>query len=242
MRNSSIAFVILALCSILVAQQALNNDSVIKLAKAGLSEDFIVSTISAKPGAYDTSTDGINALKAAGASDKVIAAVLAKASLSRTGGDSNAGVENNLKCYTLEYVRSDKKWWHGPGFASDRYDEISEDIRNGLIVALDKRKLSLAAHPEARCRKFSVNLVEVKNKLVKTGGALSPKVYIVEIFANFKFEDGTGHLIYEKDYSSEADNLNSGLKQMKDRAVVSLVNVIASDEGLLKSLATGVAQ
>jgi len=79
MRRPLLALAFLALCPFLVAQQSLNNDAIIKLAKAGLSDDLIVSTIGAQPGTYDTSPDGLIALKAAGVSDKVVAAVVAKA-------------------------------------------------------------------------------------------------------------------------------------------------------------------
>jgi hypothetical protein len=82
-RKATLAF--LALCPLLLAEQAthsttqeLNNDSVIKLIKAGLSEDLIVSTINALPGSYDTSADGLIALKTAGASDKVISAIVVR--------------------------------------------------------------------------------------------------------------------------------------------------------------------
>jgi hypothetical protein len=80
MRKTLLAFVFLALCPLLVAQQSLNNGSIIKLVKAGLSDDLIVSTINASPGSYDTSADGLIALKTAGASDKVVAAIVTKAS------------------------------------------------------------------------------------------------------------------------------------------------------------------
>ncbi len=79
MRKSLLAVLFLATCSLLAAQQAMNNDSVIKLVKAGLSDDLIVSTINASPGTYDTSANGLIALKQAGASDKVVAAIVAKA-------------------------------------------------------------------------------------------------------------------------------------------------------------------
>jgi hypothetical protein len=79
MRKCFVAVLFLAICPLLVAQQSLNNDAVIKLVKAGLSDDLIVSTINAQPGTYDTSADGIIALKAAGASDKVVTAVVARA-------------------------------------------------------------------------------------------------------------------------------------------------------------------
>jgi hypothetical protein len=67
------------LCPLLIAQQALNNDSIVKLVKAGLSDDLIVSTINASPGNYDTTADGVIALKQAGASDKVVAAIVTRA-------------------------------------------------------------------------------------------------------------------------------------------------------------------
>lgn len=60
------------------ASQALNNDAVIKLVKAGLSDDLIVSTIGSSPGAYDISADGMIALKTAGVSDRVVSAIVLK--------------------------------------------------------------------------------------------------------------------------------------------------------------------
>ncbi len=78
MRKGVLALLFLATCSLLVAQQAMNNDSVIKLVKAGLSDDLIVTTINASPGTYDISADALIALKSAGASDKIIAAILAR--------------------------------------------------------------------------------------------------------------------------------------------------------------------
>jgi hypothetical protein len=85
MRKSFLALVFLALCPLLVAQQTLNNDSVIKLVKAGLSDDLIVSTINAASGAYDTSANGLIALKQAGASDKVVAAIVMKSTAPAQG-------------------------------------------------------------------------------------------------------------------------------------------------------------
>ena len=78
MRKAVCALLFLVFCPFLIAQQALNNDSVIKMVKAGLTDDVIVATINATSGAYDTSPDGLIALKQAGVSDKVIAAIVAK--------------------------------------------------------------------------------------------------------------------------------------------------------------------
>lgn len=74
-----LAAALLVVCPLLLAQQVLDNDGVVKLVKAGLSEDLIITTINESPGTYDTSTDGLIALKTAGVSDKVVAAMLMKA-------------------------------------------------------------------------------------------------------------------------------------------------------------------
>jgi hypothetical protein len=79
-RKNILAVVFLAICPLLVAQQTLNNDAVIKLVKAGLSDDLIISTIYASPGTYDTSVNGLIALKTAGVSDKVVKAMEGKVS------------------------------------------------------------------------------------------------------------------------------------------------------------------
>lgn len=60
------------------AQQTLDNDAVIKMAKSGLSEDIIAQTIAASPGHYDTGVNALIALKQAGVSDKEISAMIAK--------------------------------------------------------------------------------------------------------------------------------------------------------------------
>ncbi|MGO8933457.1 MAG: hypothetical protein ACLPLZ_08165 [Terracidiphilus sp.] len=88
MRKVICAGLFLGICPFLLAQQvpfllaqqeqALNNDSIIKMVNAQLSEKVIITTINASPGAYDTSPDGLIALKQAGVSDKVITAVAAK--------------------------------------------------------------------------------------------------------------------------------------------------------------------
>jgi len=78
MRKTLLAALFLAFCPLLVAQQPLNNDAVIKMAKAGLSDDVIITSINANPGSYDTSTDGLVALKKAKVSDKVVSAIIVK--------------------------------------------------------------------------------------------------------------------------------------------------------------------
>jgi hypothetical protein len=64
----------------LLAQQALTNDSILKMHAAGLSDDLIATAINSQPGTYSTSTDDLIALKTAGLGDKVIGAMIAKQS------------------------------------------------------------------------------------------------------------------------------------------------------------------
>jgi len=78
MRKILLMVAFLGPCLTLVAQQALNNEAIIKLVKAGMSDDFIVSTINGQQGNYDDSPNAIAALKNAGASDRVMTAVVQK--------------------------------------------------------------------------------------------------------------------------------------------------------------------
>jgi hypothetical protein len=56
----------------------MNNNSVIKMAKAGLGDDLILQTINTQPGLYSTDADSLVILKDAGISDRVISAMVNK--------------------------------------------------------------------------------------------------------------------------------------------------------------------
>ncbi len=78
MRKCLLAVMFLGIFSLVSAQQTLNNEGVIKMVKAGLSEDVVAAAVTSTPGSYDTSADGLVALKAAGVGDKIVSAILAK--------------------------------------------------------------------------------------------------------------------------------------------------------------------
>ena len=79
MRNSLFSGMLLfSIAVVAIAQTALTNDTIIKMTKAGLSDDVIVSTISSQPARFSTSPDDLISLKGAGISDKVIGAMMAK--------------------------------------------------------------------------------------------------------------------------------------------------------------------
>lgn len=56
----------------------IDNDTIVRMAKAGLDDTIIVQTIETQPGHYDTSPDDLIALKNAGVSQRVIAAMQAR--------------------------------------------------------------------------------------------------------------------------------------------------------------------
>lgn len=100
----------LTICPLLVAQQSLTNDAVVKLVKAGLSEDLIVGTINTQTATFDTSTDGLIALKGAGVSDKVVSAIIAK-----TAGGAPAGTAPALPSRAPQVDPDDPMAPHDPG-------------------------------------------------------------------------------------------------------------------------------
>jgi hypothetical protein len=69
----------LALSTALFAQETLSNTSIEKMARARLGDDVIVSMIQSQAGHYDVTPDSFIALKREGISDKVLAAMAAKA-------------------------------------------------------------------------------------------------------------------------------------------------------------------
>lgn len=65
--------------------KAMTNDSVVRMTKAGLSDDLIVQTVGTQPGKYTTDADSLVALKQAGVSDRVIEAMINKGRVQITG-------------------------------------------------------------------------------------------------------------------------------------------------------------
>jgi hypothetical protein len=57
---------------------AMNNDSVVKMVKAGLGDDLVIQTINTQPGQFITDADSLVKLKTAGVSDRIITAMINK--------------------------------------------------------------------------------------------------------------------------------------------------------------------
>jgi len=59
-------------------QQPLNNDSIVKMAEAGLSDDLIIQSINAQPGRFAIGGNDLVQLKQDGVSERVIGAMIAR--------------------------------------------------------------------------------------------------------------------------------------------------------------------
>jgi hypothetical protein len=62
------------------AQEALSNEAVIRMTKSGLSEDIILSMVRSQPAKYSLGTDQLIALKSAGVTDRIVAAMVERGS------------------------------------------------------------------------------------------------------------------------------------------------------------------
>ncbi|MBA3972960.1 MAG: hypothetical protein C0504_01930 [Candidatus Solibacter sp.] len=69
-----------AMACAMMAQEPLNNEGVIKLVKAGMTEELIISVIKQQPGVYTMGAAELVVLKEASVSEKIIAEMLNKAS------------------------------------------------------------------------------------------------------------------------------------------------------------------
>src|SRR5437870_10252680 len=78
MRSLKVEFSLVLICILAFGQTALNNATILKLGKAGIGEDTIVGLINQQQGGYSLSADDVIALKTAGASDKIIAAMFVR--------------------------------------------------------------------------------------------------------------------------------------------------------------------
>ena len=76
-RFFTVCVIFLAIGS-LYAQEVLNNQTLLKLKKAGLGEDVIFGMVNKQPGRYSLDSDSIISLKQAGISDRVITAMIGK--------------------------------------------------------------------------------------------------------------------------------------------------------------------
>jgi hypothetical protein len=83
------------------AQEVLNNDSVLKMVKAGLSDSVVLDMVRSSPGQYDLTTDRVIDLKHAGVTENVLRAMIAKGEK-----NANANPQDRFAFGNVESVSS----------------------------------------------------------------------------------------------------------------------------------------
>lgn len=112
-RTRNILFLLLFASIGMLAQEALNNDAILKLVKAQLSDDVIVGLINQQPGQYSVGVNDVLAMKQAGISDKVLAAMIAKNSAGSTAPATNVALTAAVSGVPTEigvYYKKDGVW------------------------------------------------------------------------------------------------------------------------------------
>ncbi len=90
-------------------QAKMSNDSILRMAKAGLSDDLIVQTIGSQPGSYAMDADSLVALKEAGISERVITAMINKGRIQITGSPAPV-VLSDVNEIGVYYKDRNGKW------------------------------------------------------------------------------------------------------------------------------------
>jgi len=145
------------------AQAVLTNDSVLKLVKAGMGEDVVLSMITSQPGQYSLSTDSLIALKQAGASDKVIAAMVNRNATATSASStrstvsvqpSSPGETLTLHDATPVRLRLSRNLSSASAKTGDTVDfEVLEDLKVGDVLVIARGATAIATVTEAQAKR-----------------------------------------------------------------------------------------
>lgn len=91
-RRSLFAIVLPVFATVVFAQHVLDNDAVLKLVKAGVSERIILAIVRNQPGTYSLATDDLIRLKNSGVPDAIVAAMIER----QPGANGRLHVSPNL--------------------------------------------------------------------------------------------------------------------------------------------------
>lgn len=156
-----------------VGQQILDNDAVMKLVKAGLSETVIVGMVKDQPGRYSTSADDVITLKQAGVPDAVIAAMVDKQA-GRTAGTTNAPVPSEpmvLHDGTPVRLRLSRNLSSADAKTGDTVDfEVIEDVTADGTVVVPRDSTAIG----------TVTLAQAKRRMAR-GGKLNVEIDYVRL-------------------------------------------------------------
>jgi hypothetical protein len=148
MTKIRIALSLVLLASLALAQD-LTNDSVLKLAKAGMGDDTIINMINTQASTFSLSADDLIALKTGGVSDKVISAMVVKKS-----GGAPAGLTTTTVVPVHEigvYYKSGDAWMDmEPEVVTFKSGGVLKSIATDGIVKGDMNGHIKGAHSKVK--------------------------------------------------------------------------------------------
>jgi len=148
----------------LFAQEPLNNEGVVKLVKAGMTEDLIINVINQQTGVYTLGAADLVALKEAGVSEKIIASMLARTKGQPASGA--AGVARTNEGLTVRHSVTDPGLYYKKG--GEFFELLSENVewktkgamKNIVSAGIVKKNMTGAlAGPSSR--NFLTNPTEI---------------------------------------------------------------------------------
>jgi hypothetical protein len=135
------AVVCLACVAAVFAKQVLDDDAVLKLVKAGVSESIILEIVKSQPGKYSFAPDDVIKLKNAGVPDAIIAAMIERGRLRLSPNSSSADAK------TGEIAVVSRPFWNDtpvPQWSEDDAKQLLADSPWVKTVQLDTvRNLSM---------------------------------------------------------------------------------------------------
>lgn len=216
-----------------IAQQALTNDSVIKLEKAGLGDDIIIQTINSQPGQYSTSANDLAALKSAGVSQRVIAAMIVKGTTAapaavQASATSIPGVDE----VGVYYKSRDDKWVEmEPEIVNFKSGGFMKSLVTDGIVKMDRN-----GHLPGRSSKLALTKpVEI---LIYTPEGTAPEEYqLLKMRVNSnnrEFRSMTGG-VFHSSTGGQRDNIDFTTTKLGPRRYTFTLDkdIVPAEYGLL---------
>ncbi len=147
-------FIVFILAFALYAQEVLNNDTILKLVKAGLNDDVIAGMVNSQPGKYSLDSDAVIALKQGGVSDKVITAMVTKDSVVSPpvshGLQTTASTQMVIHDGTPVRMRLNRNLSSADAKTGDTIDfEVLDEVEAGDVVVIARGATAIGSVTEA---------------------------------------------------------------------------------------------
>lgn len=162
MRPLTRSFLVSLSAAALLAQSALDNEAILKVVKAGLSDDVIAGMVNNQPGKYSLAPDDVIALKTAGVSDTIIAAMVNKTSSpptatvpdSKTNSQPTRSDELTLHDATPVRLRLSRTLSSADAKVGENVDfEVLEDLKVDEILVVARGGTAIATVTQAEHKK-----------------------------------------------------------------------------------------